>query len=175
MHTISSFHLQGYIRDSAFDPRRWVAPGQISLRPFPCNCGVDLMCVPMERRYITEDSSVVLGKPCDKGHRWMCSKTIADCVEALVGAYYVGGGLSAALSLMNWLGFNVTFTTKLVQDAKFIASHLPYFLKKNDIEELESKLNYRFSVKGLLLEAITHPSLQELGIDYCYQVMSQKL
>ncbi|XP_020094858.1 endoribonuclease Dicer homolog 3b-like isoform X2 [Ananas comosus] len=161
--------LQGYIRDSAFDPRRWVAPGQISLRPFPCNCGVDLMCVPMERRYITEDSSVVLGKPCDKGHRWMCSKTIADCVEALVGAYYVGGGLSAALSLMSWLGFNVTFTTKLVQDAKFSASHLPYFLKKNDIEELESKLNYRFSVKGLLLEAITHPSLQELGIDYCYQ------
>jgi endoribonuclease Dicer len=39
-----------------------------------------------------------------------------------------------------------------------------------DIEELEAKLKYKFSVKSLLLEAITHPSLQELGVDYCYQV-----
>ncbi|KAL6211625.1 hypothetical protein ACLB2K_016848 [Fragaria x ananassa] len=28
--------LQGYIRDGAFDPRRWVGQGQLSVRPVPC-------------------------------------------------------------------------------------------------------------------------------------------
>jgi len=43
---------------------------------------------------------VVVGKLCDRSHRWMCSKTIADYVEALIGAYYVGGGLFASLNVM---------------------------------------------------------------------------
>ncbi|KAL6643233.1 hypothetical protein ACP70R_021414 [Stipagrostis hirtigluma subsp. patula] len=161
--------LQGYVRDSAFDPRRWVAPGQISLRPFPCNCGVDTAFVPINGRYIIDDPSFVVGKPCDRGHRWMCSKTISDCVEALVGAYYVGGGITAALWVMRWFGIDIRFDMKLVQEVKSNASHLCYLSKLNDIEELEAKLKYSFSVKSLLLEAITHPSLQELGIDYCYQ------
>uniref|UniRef100_A0A0D9XKU7 Uncharacterized protein n=1 Tax=Leersia perrieri TaxID=77586 RepID=A0A0D9XKU7_9ORYZ len=161
--------LQGYVRDNAFDPRRWVAPGQISLRPFPCNCGIETAFVPSNRRYIQDDPSFVVGKSCDRGHRWMCSKTISDCVEALVGAYYVGGGITAALWVMRWFGFDIKCDMKLVQEVKFNASHLCYLSKINDIEELEAKLKYNFSVKGLLLEAITHPSLQELGVDYCYQ------
>uniref|UniRef100_A0A0E0EZ43 Dicer-like protein 3b n=1 Tax=Oryza meridionalis TaxID=40149 RepID=A0A0E0EZ43_9ORYZ len=161
--------LQGYVRDNAFDPRRWVAPGQISLRPFPCNCGIETAFVPSHRRYIRDDPSFVVGKPCDRGHRWMCSKTISDCVEALVGAYYVGGGIAAALWVMRWFGIDIKCDMKLLQEVKFNASHLCSLSKLNDIEELEAKLKYSFSVKGLLLEAITHPSLQELGVDYCYQ------
>jgi endoribonuclease Dicer len=162
--------LQGYVRDNAFDPRRWVAPGQISLRPFPCNCGIETAFVPSHRRYIRDDPSFFVGKPCDRGHRWMCSKTISDCVEALVGAYYVGGGIAAALWVMRWFGIDIKCDMKLLQEVKFNASHLCSLSKINDIEELEAKLKYNFSVKGLLLEAITHPSLQELGVDYCYQV-----
>ncbi|BAF26812.2 Os10g0485600 [Oryza sativa Japonica Group] len=161
--------LQGYVRDNAFDPRRWVAPGQISLRPFPCNCGIETAFVPSHRRYIRDDPSFFVGKPCDRGHRWMCSKTISDCVEALVGAYYVGGGIAAALWVMRWFGIDIKCDMKLLQEVKFNASHLCSLSKINDIEELEAKLKYNFSVKGLLLEAITHPSLQELGVDYCYQ------
>uniref|UniRef100_J3N3J6 Uncharacterized protein n=1 Tax=Oryza brachyantha TaxID=4533 RepID=J3N3J6_ORYBR len=161
--------LQGYVRDNAFDPRRWVAPGQISLHPFPCNCGIQTAFVPSNRRFIRDDPSFVVGKPCDRGHRWMCSKTISDCVEALVGAYYVGGGIAATLWIMRWLGIDIKCDMKLLQEAKFNASHLCYLSKINDIEELEAKLKYNFSVKGLLLKAITHPSLQELGVNYCYQ------
>uniref|UniRef100_A0A804J326 Uncharacterized protein n=1 Tax=Musa acuminata subsp. malaccensis TaxID=214687 RepID=A0A804J326_MUSAM len=161
--------IQGYIRDSAFDPRRWLAPGQISIRPFPCICGIDTCNVPLEGKYMTEEISVVVGKPCDKGHRWMCSKTIADCVEALVGAYYAGGGLPAALQAMRWLGVDIKMDKVLVEEAKKSAFHWYHLSKVSEIEFLESKLNYMFTVKGLLLEAITHPSLQELGLDYCYQ------
>ncbi|CAD6212969.1 unnamed protein product [Miscanthus lutarioriparius] len=163
--------LQGYIRDTAFNPRRWVAPGQISLRPFPCNCGIETAFVPLSGGYISDDPSFVVGKPCDRGHRWMCSKTVSDCVEALVGAYYVGGGIAAAIWVMRWFGIDVRCDMELVQKAKSNsnASRMCYLSKLKDIEELEAKLKYNFSVKGLLLEAISHPSLQELGVDYCYQ------
>ncbi|VAH16535.1 unnamed protein product [Triticum turgidum subsp. durum] len=161
--------LQGYVRDSAFDPRRWVAPGQISLRPFPCNCGIETAFVPTNGRYISDDPSFVVGKPCDRAHRWMCSKAISDCVEALVGAYYVGGGIVAALWVMKWFGIEIKCDRTLVQEVKLNASYICYLPKISVIEELEAKLKYNFSVKGLLLEAITHPSLQELGVDYCYQ------
>uniref|UniRef100_A0A5B7CE62 Uncharacterized protein n=1 Tax=Davidia involucrata TaxID=16924 RepID=A0A5B7CE62_DAVIN len=162
-------NLQGYIRDGAFDPRRWIAPGQRSIRPYPCSCGVDTLEVPLDGKVYTEDTKVVVGKYCDEGHRWMVSKTISDCVEALIGAYYVGGGLIAALQLMKWLGIDAELEPSLVEEAIKSASLRSYIPKVNEIETLESKLGYEFSVKGLLLEAITHASEQELGVGYCYQ------
>ncbi|XP_020256312.1 endoribonuclease Dicer homolog 3b-like isoform X2 [Asparagus officinalis] len=165
----TSRSLQEYIRDSAFDPRRWVAPGQISLHPLPCSCGVDTFEVPLERVHLTEDTNTVLGRACDKGHRWMCSKTVADCVEALIGAYYIGGGLNASYSLMRWLGMDITIEPLLIQEAKRNASLCWCHSKTDEIDILESKLKYRFSVKGLLLEAITSPSHQDSRIDYSYQ------
>ncbi|KAL0327603.1 UNVERIFIED_CONTAM: Endoribonuclease Dicer3a [Sesamum angustifolium] len=82
--------LQEYIRDCAFDPRRWTAPGQRSIWPSPCRHGLDGMEVPLDSKFFSEDTKLMLGKTCDRGHRWMGSKTISDCVEALIGAYYVG-------------------------------------------------------------------------------------
>ncbi|KAF6173849.1 hypothetical protein GIB67_039800 [Kingdonia uniflora] len=49
---------------------------------------------------------VIVGKAYDRCHMWMCSKTISDCVETLIGAYYVGGGLSSALAMMKWFGID---------------------------------------------------------------------
>uniref|UniRef100_A0A2N9FHP3 Uncharacterized protein n=1 Tax=Fagus sylvatica TaxID=28930 RepID=A0A2N9FHP3_FAGSY len=160
--------LQGYIRDSAFDPRRWVAPGQRSLRPVPCKCEVDTPEVPLDGKFQTKNA-VMVGNKCDRGHRWMGSKTIADCLEALIGAYYVGGGLIAALHLMKWLGIDAELDPALVVEAITTASLRSYVPKANEIATLESKLGYEFSVKGLLLEAITHSYEQELGLGYCYQ------
>ncbi|GMN63272.1 hypothetical protein TIFTF001_032343 [Ficus carica] len=161
--------IQGYIRDGAFDPRRWTAPGEYPLRPVLCKCGVDTLEVPHESKFQTEDPKVVVGKCCDKGHRWMGSKTIADCVEALVGAYYVGGGLTAAIHMMKWFGMDSDLDPSLVVEAISIASLRTYVPKANEIATLESKLGYEFSTKGLLQEAITHPTDQEVGLDYCYQ------
>ncbi|KAK7395386.1 hypothetical protein VNO78_15942 [Psophocarpus tetragonolobus] len=163
--------LQGYIYDSAFEPRRWVAPGQYCIHPVPCGCGVDTFEVPLDKKFQTDNPKVKIGKFCDKGHRWMCSKTIPDCVEALIGAYYIGGGLTAALHVMQWLGTNVGHDSLFVHEAITRASLRSYFPKANNIQALELKLGYEFSTKGLLLEAMTHPSQQELepGICYCYQ------
>ncbi|KAF5196679.1 Endoribonuclease dicer-like protein, partial [Thalictrum thalictroides] len=159
-----------YIRDSAFDSRRWVAPGQRSLHPVSCECGVDTSDVPLESKFVTDDTKIMVGKTFDRGHRWMCSKTISDCVEALIGAYYVGGGLTAAVKLMKWLGIDAELEpTSLIDTAIFKASLWCKTPKENAFQRLESKLKYSFITKGLLLEAITHASQQELGLDYCYQ------
>lgn len=101
----------------------------------------------------------------------MGSKTIADCVEALIGAYYVAGGLAAVIHIMNWLGFESDLEPSLVVEAISAASLRSYIPKANDIASLESKIGYEFLTKGLLQEAITHPSEQERGVCYCYQVV----
>lgn len=126
--------------------------------------------MPLDGNFHTEDPKVVVGKLCDRGHRWMCSKTIADCVEALIGAYYVGGGLNAALHVMKWLGIDAELEPSLVDEAITAASLRAYVPKVNEIGSLEMKIGYEFSVKGLLLEAITHLSEKELGIGCCYEV-----
>ncbi|XP_008793257.2 endoribonuclease Dicer homolog 3a-like [Phoenix dactylifera] len=170
LHRLGTKHnIQGYIRDAAFDPRRWVAPGQLTLHPALCKCGVENSEVPKKIIHETEDKYVVIGKACDKGHRWICSKTISDCAEALIGAYYVGGGLGAALAVLKWLGIDAELEPELVEDVMRTASMYNYHPRIDEIETLESKLGYRFSVRGLLLEAITHASQQELGACYCYQ------
>lgn len=125
--------------------------------------------MPLDSSFQTENA-VKVGKFCDRGHRWMNSKTIADCVEALIGAYYVGGGLFAALHLMKWLGIDSETKPSLVVEAITRASLRSNNPNTNEIANLEWKLSYEFSVKGLLHEAITHASQQKLGASYCYQV-----
>lgn len=162
--------VQGYILDSAFDPRRWAAPGQKSVRtPVPCKCGVDTLEVPLDRKFQTESAIVKVGKPCDSGHRWMGSKTISDCVESVIGAYYVSGGLIAAIHVMKWFGINAELDPSLISEAIMSASLRSYIPKEDEIKSLESKLGYTFGVKFVLQEAMTHASIQEQGVTYCYQ------
>nr|XP_027084395.1 endoribonuclease Dicer homolog 3-like [Coffea arabica] len=161
--------LQNYIRDSPFEPRRWTAPGQHSIWPNHCEHGVDTIEVPLDGKFITEDTKVVVGKCCDRGHRWIGSKTISDCVEALIGAYYVDGGLGAAIELMKWLRIDAELEPALVDEAIKVASLHSYDPKAKDIGILEMKLGYEFRVKGLLLEAITHATEQEQDASFCYQ------
>ncbi|KAJ6856646.1 hypothetical protein NC651_038337 [Populus alba x Populus x berolinensis] len=132
---------QGYILDSPFDPRRWTAPGQKSVRtPVPCKCGVDTLEVPLDRKFQTESAIVKVGKPCDSGHRWMGSKTISDCVESVIGAYYVSGGLIAAIHVMKWFGINAELDPSLISEAITSASLRSYIPKEDEIKSLESKL-----------------------------------
>ncbi|PPS15677.1 hypothetical protein GOBAR_AA04905 [Gossypium barbadense] len=166
LHKLGTDHkIQGYIRDSAFDPRRWVAPGQRVLRPVPCKCGVDSLEVPLDKKFQTEDPKVKVGKSCDRGHRWFCSKTISDCVEALIAAYYLSGGLVAALHVMKWLGIDAEVDPSVVAEVINRAS-LRTYVPNYKIHMIESKVGYNFSVKFFLQEALTHESVHE---SYCYQ------
>ena len=56
----------------------------------------------------------------------MSLKTMADCVEALIGAYYIGGGIIAALHSMKWLGIDAELDPSLVVEAITAASLRSY-------------------------------------------------
>ncbi|KAF5190912.1 Endoribonuclease dicer-like protein, partial [Thalictrum thalictroides] len=97
----------------------------------------------------------MVGKACDRGHRWMCSKTISDCAEALIGAYYVGGGLIAAVKLMKWLGIDAELEpTSLIDSAIFKASFWCKTPEENAFQRLESKLKYSFITKDSVLDLL---------------------
>ncbi|XP_010541703.1 PREDICTED: endoribonuclease Dicer homolog 3 isoform X2 [Tarenaya hassleriana] len=162
LHRLATIRkLQGYVRNGAFEPRRWTAPGQRSLFPVPCKCGILTKEVPLDPKFFSEDLKVKLGKSCDMGHRWMVSKAISDCAEALIGAYYVSGGLTPALHVMKWLGVDVEFDPKIVDEALNIASLQSYIPKNDELTELQAKIGHEFSVKFLLKEAITHKTSDE--------------
>jgi endoribonuclease Dicer len=103
-----------------------------------------------------------MGKVCDKGHRWIHSKTISDVVEALIGAHLVGGGTNAALEFMRWMNMEVNVEDESVDIACKRSINYPSVLNTR-LDKLELLLDYRFENRCLLVEALTHASINEQG------------
>ncbi|KAF7874021.1 hypothetical protein EAF04_002693 [Stromatinia cepivora] len=94
----------------------------------------------------------------EQKRREMSSKTLADVVEALIGACMVDGGIPKALKSLqlffpelNWLPLE-TRQMSLYQRAPDNLN-LPIAL-----QPIEQILAYTFTKKSLLVEALTHPS-----------------
>lgn len=162
-------NLPEYIRDEPFDTRRWIAPGMLCRRVIPCCCNITNYLDNANCSIGKEDNMVKIGKACDEGHRWMCSKTISDVVESLIGAHLVGGGAIAALEFMKWMNMEVEFQHDLVEAAFQRAFVYPSVLRNTNLKGLESLLGYNFQNKALLVEAITHASQQDPEGGCCYQ------
>jgi endoribonuclease Dicer len=93
------------------------------------------------------------------------SKTVADVVEALIGAFLSTGGETAALLFMDWVGIKVDFHVTPYE--RHFQAHAEKHL---NVRHLESLLNYSFNDPSLLLEALTHGSYMLPEIPICYQV-----
>ena len=93
------------------------------------------------------------------------SKTVADVVEALIGAFLSSGGETTALLFMDWMGIKVDFQV-LPYERHFQVNAE----KLLNVRHLESLLNYSFRDSSLLLEALTHGSYMLPEIPRCYQV-----
>ncbi|KAI9644163.1 Dicer-like protein 2 [Ciborinia camelliae] len=90
--------------------------------------------------------------------RHMSSKTLADVVEALIGACMVDGGISKALKSLqlffpelNWLPLE-TRRMSLYQQAP---DNIDFPITLRPVEKI---LAYTFTKKSLIIEAMTHPS-----------------
>ena len=110
-------------------------------------------------------------------------KSLADCVEALIGCALLDGGQAGAINLMSFMGLDVlpsesdsngngskrprrvvrwfekpssAFHDHLSQ--LLIERSFELHLKKIDIGKIEGKLKYRFQDKSFLLQALTHCS-----------------
>ncbi len=100
--------------------------------------------------------------------RELSTKTLADVVEALIGASYMDGGMTKALHCislfipdMSWLSLYVT------RDILYGAAPSQDVLPSTMVP-LEKLIGYSFSRKSLLIEAMTHLSYNAPGTRACY-------
>ena len=156
---------QEYICDETFDARRWVAPGMAKRKASRCRCNLEDL-----GKTRKEDKLATDGKSCDEGHRWMSPKTISDVVEALIGTHYVKGDAPAAFEFMKWMNMEVDIEPDLAVAACPRAFVDPSVLRDTNLHGLESVLRYEFQNKALLVQAITHASLQGSKGGCCCQV-----
>ncbi|XP_023219964.1 endoribonuclease Dicer-like [Centruroides sculpturatus] len=112
-------------------------------------------------------------------------KSIADCVEALIGAYLISCGPRGALLFMSWLKLRVLPNTSNQSDKNNIygnleppqsplLKHVPNSDKKLDrllsgYASFEKKIGYNFKDKAYLLQAFTHASYHYNQLTDCYQ------
>jgi dsRNA-specific ribonuclease len=101
---------------------------------------------------------VLRAPPSLTAKRQMSTKTLADVIEALIGASFLEGGLPKALSCMcvflpeeEWQS---TETARQILFAK-APENMPLPLT---MESLEDLIGYTFTKKSLLIEAMTHSS-----------------
>ncbi|KAK2001851.1 RNase3 domain-containing protein [Colletotrichum falcatum] len=100
----------------------------------------------------------VLGRGQGKSTRKMSTKTLADIVEALIGASMIDGGLDKALKCMSIFLQQIEWRTPdacrlALHDASPLDVELP-----STLEPLEQLIGYEFGRKTLLIQAMTHAS-----------------
>lgn len=93
-----------------------------------------------------------------KGARNMSTKTLADVVEALIGAAYVDGGANKVLSCLAVFLPEVPWAQSSLQIEKLQATYSVSAQYPPPFSRLENLINYTFNKKSLLVEALTHPS-----------------
>lgn len=91
------------VLSTAFEPRQmWIPPGFIFSEMASDNTTGDSGC---EVQRPERDRHYNYHKATDK--------CVADCVESLIGAYLVSGGIEAGLRFMQWVGIKLGMNTKV--------------------------------------------------------------
>ncbi|CAH0719964.1 unnamed protein product, partial [Brenthis ino] len=94
-------------------------------------------------------------------------KSVADCVEALIGTYLMSGGISAAVGFLQWMRIippEVNFKQLLhkkvdtVLTEKKVTENEIDWLLYNSRADVEKIIKYKFKDPSLLLEALSHAS-----------------
>ncbi|XP_044470277.1 endoribonuclease Dicer homolog 2-like [Mangifera indica] len=139
--------IPGFIRTEPFDPKSWIIPGD--------NSG----SYSLQEELLSDARKIyVSSKKTVKG------KTIADAVEALIGAFISTAGESAGILFLSRIGIDVDFVNRPYQRHFQIRAE-----KLINRAHLESLLNYKFHDSSLLVEALTHGSYMLPEIPSCYQ------
>ncbi|XP_023928784.1 dicer-like protein 4 isoform X2 [Quercus suber] len=157
-------NLQVYIRDQSFDPLHFYAFG----RPCPIICNKQNEGTTHSWSNNLADRTSFNEVRCSKGHHWLHKKTIADVVEALVGAFIVDSGFKAAAGFLRWIGIQVDFEASQVSKVCNASTSYMPLRACMDIGALEKLLGHQFLHRGLLLQAFVHPSYNQHG-GGCYQ------
>lgn len=113
------------------------------------------------------------------GEQRLSDKTVADCVESILGACVVSVGIERTLPLLKMFGILTDDNGrdyKLMLQQPFAEPRLKCDVTNRNIDNLllnydkiESDLGYKFNDRAYLLQALTHPSFQNNRYTQCYQ------
>lgn len=101
--------------------------------------------------------------------REMSTKTLADVVEALIGAAYCDGGPEKALQCLQLFLPDVPWSTALDACEILYSVYETQNVRSNQVGQLEQLISHSFTVRALLLEALTHPSHHGLNTSASYE------
>ena len=90
--------------------------------------------------------------------REISSKTLADVVEALIGASYLDGGLEKTLKCLEIFLPEVPWGTALKATEILYNVYEPQIYSFAHLAQVEHLISYKFRMPSLLVEALTHPS-----------------
>ncbi|KRZ24892.1 Endoribonuclease dcr-1 [Trichinella pseudospiralis] len=105
-------------------------------------------------------------------------KGVADCVEALIGAYLLSCGTRRTLDFLHWLGlkvedenFNLYGVAKsaLISDYTNSEACLKTLWNRFSLSQFENIIGYRFKDRSLLVQALTHSTYFYNEVTDCYQ------
>ncbi|SLM35887.1 dicer-like protein 2 [Lasallia pustulata] len=104
-----------------------------------------------------------------KGTREMSTKTLADVVEALIGAAYLDGGVEKALACIKVFLPEVSWLPLSAQHQS-LYNAVPHDVKPPPrFIQLEELIGYTFTQKAPLIDAMTHPSYSGPNAGMSYQ------
>ena len=103
--------------------------------------------------YVSDQLTSTAGEP-----REMSTKTLADVVEALVGAAFLDGGLDKAIIALQIFLPRVSWSRVDDRDKILLSAYNISIIYPPHFNQLEQLIRYQFNRKALPLEALTHPS-----------------
>lgn len=89
--------------------------------------------------------------------REMSTKTLADVVEALIGASYLDGGLQMAVACLEIFLPEVSWSTAL-RASQILCQVYDKYPVSTPFVEAETVISHEFHLKPLIIEAFSHPS-----------------
>lgn len=101
--------------------------------------------------------------------REMSTKTLADVVEALIGASYLDGGLQKAVACLEIFLPEVPWPIALRASQILYGVYDLQVLVSTRVFEAEKVISHEFNLKPLLVEALTHPSHHGPNTSSSYQ------
>lgn len=109
-------------------------------------------------------------------------KSIADCCEALIGAYLLTSGPKGAVKFMTWLGIRITDPIEIENNdhwlplprpgqstSSIVDSEIKIKNLSSTLTGFEEYINYEFRDKCFLIQAMTHVSYHDNTVTDCYQ------
>ncbi|OCH85203.1 hypothetical protein OBBRIDRAFT_798433, partial [Obba rivulosa] len=155
-------HLYRWIIRDRFVPRKW-KPSYVC-DSIPSNPpegqsierGKEPIPIEEENEVATEPRDQLKRKK--KKNQQLSTKVLADVVEALIGAAYEHQGFDLAVDCAAFFGMGLTWKKVPERITDILARSEPLDEPPAQLHLVEHLLNYTFTRKGLLVEALTHAS-----------------